>query len=293
MTFQIEDDELAGIAAMPEVRAAAKVGGELIALWPLQTAQQLGNDAKYAEDLQVRVTQAAAQLLIGEEVTMPDAEFVYEGAVDIPGRPQHIVDALLSVNDAYEQLEPYAESGDTSKVMDAVGALGLDWSEEKTSAFAGALEAIEAAAKGEGGNGSDEESVARRLAVVIAGLAGLFGIVSDDGSASQRATASGLTPVLLYLNELCERLSIPRMCFDSEGFEALLAACAGKDAKSLAKAIAPLAQKEWQKHYDDVIFDPVAAKKAAKEEDDKRKRAKLAEKFKDIPEDPNKPHIDL
>lgn len=312
MAFHIEDDELTGLASLPEVLEAAKVGGELIALWPLTTAQELGNDAKYAEDLQVRVTQSAAQLLTGLDVTLPDAEFVYEGAVDIPGRPQEIVDALLNVNDAYEQLQEYSRTGDTSLVMDAVGDLKVDWDEATTSAVASALDDVEAAAEsgaigttsdaggGEGsGNSSDARSVAWRLAVVITAVDGLLGIIAGDSSADQRDTASRVTPVMLYLNELCERMSIPRMFFDRRQFEALLgtyadtAQSAGSRVESLAQTIAPLAQQEWQKHHDDVVFDPVAAKKAAKDEDEKQKRAKLAEKFKDIPEDPNKPHIDL
>lgn len=40
---------------------------------------QMDNDAKYAENLQVRVTHAFARILTGQDVTMPDAEFVYEG----------------------------------------------------------------------------------------------------------------------------------------------------------------------------------------------------------------------
>ena len=35
---------------------------------------QMDNDAKYAENLQVRVTRAFARVLTGEDVTVPDAE---------------------------------------------------------------------------------------------------------------------------------------------------------------------------------------------------------------------------
>ena len=41
---------------------------------------------------------------------MPDAEFVYEGADEIPGRPQSIVDALLAANDAYDTMAGYCTS---------------------------------------------------------------------------------------------------------------------------------------------------------------------------------------
>ncbi|UYJ09570.1 MAG: hypothetical protein OGM57_03285 [Bifidobacteriaceae bacterium] len=40
---------------------------------------------------------------------MPDAEFVYEGADEIPGRPQSIVDALLAANDAYDTMAGYSD----------------------------------------------------------------------------------------------------------------------------------------------------------------------------------------
>ncbi len=40
---------------------------------------------------------------------MPDAEFVYEGADEIPGRPQNIVDTLLAANDAYDTMADYSD----------------------------------------------------------------------------------------------------------------------------------------------------------------------------------------
>ena len=43
-------------------------------------------------------------VLTGEDVTVPDAEFVYEGADEFPGRPQNIVDTLLAANDAYDTM---------------------------------------------------------------------------------------------------------------------------------------------------------------------------------------------
>ncbi|UYJ09571.1 MAG: hypothetical protein OGM57_03290 [Bifidobacteriaceae bacterium] len=44
------------IAALPGVAEAAEAGSALISLWPLTEAMQMDNDAKYAENLQVRVT---------------------------------------------------------------------------------------------------------------------------------------------------------------------------------------------------------------------------------------------
>ena len=94
MTIELNREAIAQVAALPAVTEAAEAGSALISLWPLTEAMQMDNDAKYAENLQVRVTRAFARILTGEDVTVPDAEFVYEGADEIPGRPQSIVDAL-------------------------------------------------------------------------------------------------------------------------------------------------------------------------------------------------------
>ncbi|RIY27649.1 hypothetical protein CJI52_05255, partial [Bifidobacteriaceae bacterium WP022] len=73
---------------------AAQSAAKLTELWPLTEARHLDNDAKYAENLEVRSMRAIARILTNLDVTVPDAEFVYEGADEIPGRPQEIVDAL-------------------------------------------------------------------------------------------------------------------------------------------------------------------------------------------------------
>ena len=98
MTYALDKETVDRIAAMPVVIEAAKAADELTALWPLDGALRMDNDAKYTEDLQVRTTLAFARVLTGLDVTMADAEFVYEGADSIPGRPQEVVDALLALS---------------------------------------------------------------------------------------------------------------------------------------------------------------------------------------------------
>ncbi|WEV58844.1 hypothetical protein OZX67_08660 [Bifidobacterium sp. ESL0728] len=316
----VKDGELARLALMPEVRDAAQAGVSLIALWPLDTAQELSNDAKYAEDLQVLVCRAVAEVITGQEIPMADAEFVYEGAVDIPGRPQSMVDALIDVNDAYEQMEDYSRNGDTSLVMAGAGDLDVGWDEKTVKAIAAALEEIEqvagaSAVSGEDGQGEgsdddstphdpDVESVAQRLAVVLAAIDGLFGLVDNADASSDGDTdiaARNASPIMLYINELCERMSIPRMYLTSQQFKDLVvkyreAAGSGDGDGALdavARFVAPLAKTEWEKHHNDVIYDPVAVAKAEKEKEEKIKKAKLAEKFKDIPEDKDKPPVEL
>ena len=87
MTIELNREAIAQVTALPAVTEAAEAGSALISLWPLTEAMQMDNDAKYAENLQVRVTRAFARVLTGEDVTVPDAEFVYEGADEIPRPP--------------------------------------------------------------------------------------------------------------------------------------------------------------------------------------------------------------
>lgn len=319
----IKDGWLARLALMSEVRDAAQAGVGLIALWPLDTAQKLSNDAKYAEDLQVLVCRAVSEVITGEEIPMADAEFVYEGAMSIPGRPQAMVDALIDVNDAYERMEDYSRNGDTSLVMAGAGDLNVGWDEKTVKAVAAALEEIEQAAgasavssddgQGEGSDadddstphGPDVESVAQRLAVVLAAIDGLLGLVEGGAGVSNaadvEAAARNATPIMLYINELCERMAIPRMYLTSQQFRDLVAKYVeasgdgdGKDTLDVvAEFVSPLAKAEWEKHHNDVVYDPVAAAKAEKEKEEKIKKAKLAEQFKDIPEDKNKPPVEL
>ena len=93
------------IETIKNLNNAAQSAANLTALWPLTEARHLDNDAKYAENLEVRSMRAIARMLTNLDVTVPDAEFVYEGADEIPGRPQEIVDALLSAADAYDAMD--------------------------------------------------------------------------------------------------------------------------------------------------------------------------------------------
>ena len=94
--------------------------------------------------MQVRVTHAFARILTGQDVTMPDAEFVYEGADEIPGRPQSIVDTLLAANDAYDTMAGYSESGDVQLIFDAAEALGVDWDSHVEAAVRETVVSVEA-----------------------------------------------------------------------------------------------------------------------------------------------------
>ena len=308
MTIELNREAIAQVTALPAVTEAAEAGSALISLWPLTEAMQMDNDAKYAENLQVRVTRAFARVLTGEDVTVPDAEFVYEGADEIPGRPQNIVDTLLAANDAYDTMADYAESGDARLIVEAADVLGIDWDSataESVREAVAAMEAqVEADAEADGrlATSAKPADVAVRFATALAVCDALLGEVSGDavadGSADSVANAAAkILPILLYVNELREQCSVPRICLTDEQILGLLNARAkAADADTLtatAEYIAPLAVAEWNKHREDVLWNPDEAKRQAKEEDEKRNKEALAAKFAHVKDDPGKETVEL
>lgn len=298
MAFQLDATAIAHVSMNPAVRDAVAVGAGLIELWPLTDAKQMDNDTKYGENLQVRMTRMAARVMTGDDVTVPDAEFVYEGADEIPGRPQRIVDALLAANDAYDEMGGYSETGDTRLIMRGAGQLGVDWDDDTVHAIAEALEAIEQAI-GVGGAGApanaapsaDVEAIAQRFAAVTVAADGLLRLI--DLRKPSRAV-----PVMFYVNELCERLSVPRLCFKAEQLSSLMTArsLTNDDEAALAETVklfTMVAASEWKRHHDDVLWDAAEAKRLAKEEDERRNKEALAAKFAHVSDDLSKPPVEL
>ena len=307
MAFQLDATAIAHVSMNPAVRDAAAVGAGLIELWPLTDAKQMDNDTKYGENLQVRMTRMAARVMTGDDVTVPDAEFVYEGADEIPGRPQRIVDALLAANDAYDEMGDYSETGDTRLIMRGAGQLGVDWDDDTVHAIAEALEAIEqaigaadgaaggaaagAAAPANAAPSADVEAIAQRFATVTVAADGLLRLI--DLRKPSRAV-----PVMFYVNELCERLSVPRLCFKAEQLSSLMTArsLTNDDEAVLAETVklfTMVAASEWKRHHDDVLWDAAEAKRLAKEEDERRNKEALAPKFAHVGDDPSKPPVEL
>lgn len=304
MTIELNREAIAQVTALPAVTEAAEAGSALISLWPLTEAMQMDNDAKYAENLQVRVTRAFARVLTGEDVTVPDAEFVYEGADEIPGRPQNIVDTLLAANDAYDTMADYSESGDVQLIFDAAEALDVRWDTDVAAQVRETIAAVEAqieddAAQGRLSTSSEPADVAVRFATALAVCDALLNVVTGDGEHDGDAAAQAVKvlPILLYVNELREQCSIPRICLTDQQILELIdtrAKAAGADTlTATAEYIAPLAGAEWTKHRDDVLWNPDEAKKKAKEEDEKRNKEALAAKFAHIKDDPGKETVEL
>lgn len=321
MTFRVDPDQVGRVASLGVLRPAATAGARLIALWPLTDAGRLDNDAKYAENLQVRLTRLFATVMSGQEVTLPDAEFVYEGATSIPGRPQEIVDALLTANDACDAMDGCGlAEGDAAAGAAAAASvaedLGTPWDGATRDGVADILSAVSGwagahALDGEkdGADGSADPAddgyepsaaacrdVSERLAVALLACDAMMGLRADgQGTVSTRDAL----PVLLVVNELRERLGVPRLCMDAAQLRSLVdarraAAAAGNPTvDALAGVVAPIAASEWERHRGDVLWDPEEAKRKAKEEDERKSREALAAKFAHVKDDPSKPHVEL
>ncbi|WP_421778074.1 hypothetical protein [Gardnerella sp. KA00747] len=278
---------------------AAQSAASLITLWPLTEARHLDNDAKYAENLEVRSMRAIARILTNLDVTVPDAEFVYEGADEIPGRPQEIVDALLVAADAYDEMEscydPNYEEAEEEILENKGSSVDFVFS-NLVSHVAEDVDVINnvATTLGVEGNLSTEvlqdaveyakkqsfeykESVESQKIMFI--LCILNNLIAKTGNIRETL------PIFLYINEVCECVGVPRMMFKDSQWRELVDCVrkndtvGGGDMSALIAFAAPLLISEWQKHREDVLWDPEEAKKLAKEEDDRKSREALAAKF--------------
>ena len=287
--------------ALSLLESAAKSAADLTKLWPLSEARHLDNDAKYAENLEVRAIRTIARIITDLDVTVPDAEFVYEGADEIPGRPQEIVDALLAAANAYDDMdlcyEPdYSEvqeelENNTNDVSAIFNKLESNLSND-VNAINGAADSLSVA-----GNWSvDSLQDAFRCAKQECDFCGLNSVESQKITAilfilksliEKTSNIYETLPIFLYINEVCECAGVPRMMFkDSQWRELVDCVKSGKASENgensmstLLEIAAPLLEREWLKHKEDVLWDPEEAKKLAKEEDDRKSREALAAKF--------------
>lgn len=293
--------EKLGSKALSLLESAAKSAADLTKLWPLSEARHLDNDAKYAENLEVRAIRTIARIITDLDVTVPDAEFVYEGADEIPGRPQEIVDALLAAANAYDDMdlcyEPdYSEAqeeleNNTNDVSAIFSKLESNLSND-VNAINGAADSLSVA-----GNWSvDSLQDAFRCAKQECDFCGLNSVESQKITAilsilksliEKTSNIYETLPIFLYINEVCECAGVPRMMFKDNQWRAIVDCVkSGDDGETgensmstLLEIAAPLLEREWLKHKEDVLWDPEEAKKLAKEEDDRKSREALAAKF--------------
>lgn len=291
------------------LRNASQTAADLTELWPLSEARHLDNDAKYAENLEVRSMLAIARILTNLDVTVPDAEFVYEDADEIPGRPQEIVDALLAAADAYDEMdscyEPHYNEAEAEILENNANNIETIFNELYSHASEDA-DAINSAADTLGVQGNwvaedlqnaieyakkqsfeYKESVeSQKIMLILCILIKLVAKASDIYET---------LPIFLYINEVCECAGVPRMMFKDTQWRELVDCVrnlqvdcseSNKNSESNENSISaiinfasPLLAAEWKKHREDVLWDPEEAKKRAKEEDDRKSREALAAKF--------------
>lgn len=282
---------------------AAQSAAKLTELWPLTEARHLDNDAKYAENLEVRSMRAIARILTNLDVTVPDAEFVYEGADEIPGRPQEIVDALLAAADAYDNMDSCYEPNydeaeeailENSNNINSIFSKIASHSAEDSNAINAAADTLNVE-----GNWSindidiainyakqmvscyENKSLEMQKIIVVLSL--LTNLIKKTNEICETL------PVFLYINEICECAGLPRMMFKDAQWREIVDCVRNSsdkcncdisgDISALVNFISPLLISEWGKHREDVLWDPEVAKKLAKEEDDRKSREALAAKF--------------
>lgn len=222
--------------ALSLLESAAKSAADLTKLWPLSEARHLDNDAKYAENLEVRAIRTIARIITDLDVTVPDAEFVYEGADEIPGRPQEIVDALLAAANAYDDMdlcyEPdYSEAqeeleNNTNDVSAIFSKLESNLSND-VNAINGAADSLSVA-----GNWSvDSLQDAFRCAKQECDFCGLNSVESQKITAilsilksliEKTSNIYETLPIFLYINEVCECAGVPRMMFKDNQWRAIV-----------------------------------------------------------------------
>ncbi len=282
---------------------AAQSAAKLTELWPLTEARHLDNDAKYAENLEVRSMRAIARILTNLDVTVPDAEFVYEGADEIPGRPQEIVDALLAAADAYDNMDSCYEPNydeaeeailENSNNINSIFSKIASHSAEDSNAINAAADTLNVE-----GNWSisdidfainyakqmvfcyENKSLEMQKIIVVLSL--LTNLIKKTNEICETL------PIFLYINEICECAGLPRMMFKDAQWREIVDCVRNSsdkcncdisgDISALVNFISPLLISEWGKHREDVLWDPEVAKKLAKEEDDRKSREALAAKF--------------
>lgn len=238
-SFESAEVESAKNESAENLKNASQSAANLTALWPLTGARHLDNDAKYAENLEVRSMRAIARILTNLDVTVPDAEFVYEGADEIPGRPQEIVDALLAAADAYDAMDScYEPNYDEAEAEILENDVNNDANNDanndinnietifnKLNSHASAdADAINNAADtlGVQGNWIAEdlqnaieyakkqsfeyrESVESQKIMLV--LCILIKLVAKTSNICETL------PIFLYINEVCECAGVPRMMF--------------------------------------------------------------------------------
>ncbi|WP_288268278.1 hypothetical protein [uncultured Bifidobacterium sp.] len=313
MPFVIDQETVTSMLNSQVVATAIDLGIDLVKMWPLQTAQELENDARYAEDLQVRFSCMMAQTLLkrSEQIEQSVAEAAYEGMDVIPGCDRDVMHALMSANQAYDVLSTYRGVNGADLFLEAARTLGIDVEDRIERGIRGVMASVARTMRDTSGFEIDDDVVeevglcksvtvdrdvlARRyLASVTVGDA-LLNLMCYDVEDQQEQAIRAL-PVLLYINGLREQLAVPHTFVTAEQLGYLIdlrdsarrfGDCKPVFANSFCpqtfvatvRYLAMFAGQEWAEHASYLRWDPKKAEQEAKDEDERRSKEALAKKF--------------
>ena len=240
------------------------------------------------------------------------AEAVYEGMDEIPGCDPAVVQALKKANQAYDVMRDYSETNNADLFFKAADILGIFIDTHVEKSIRSVMKSVTHLIRGSSGFEFDGEApknvsfcysttvdplqLTGRYLASVAVCDGLMNLMCD-GIDDLGEQVIRVLPVLLYANELCEQMAIPPTCM---GDAALLQLVEMRDSIRHMDGIVPVevnsfcertflitanmmipqAGLEWSYHADCLRWDPKKAEREAKEEDERKSKEALAEKFK-------------
>ena len=233
MSFVYDQKVVDSMYGSHVVSMAVDYGVDLVKMWPLQTNQELENDVKYAENLQVMFSGMMTQVLLkrSEEVDQSVAEAVYEGMDVLPGVDPEIIRTLMDANRAYDVMASYHGVDGIELFMETARILGIDVETRiekeiqdlmenlsRTMRSASGFEVDDDVAENVGICQSatvDRNEFARRYLASMTVLDALINLMCYGTDDSQEQ-AIRVLPVLLFVNAMRNQLSIPPTFINAE-----------------------------------------------------------------------------
>lgn len=314
MPFVIDQQAIASMSTSHVVDTAIAQGVDLVKMWPLQTVEELENDARYAEDLQVRFSQMMAQVLLkgSEEVDQSVAEATYEGMDMIPGCDPEVLDALANADDAYDMISSYRGINGADLFLKAAKVLGIEVGGRVEDGIRDVMDSFARSMHDTSGLDINAEiasniglckpattkhgELATRYLTSLAVSDALMNLMCY-GVNERREQAIRVLPVLLIANGIREQLAVPHTFITAQQVYYLVAlrdsarrinTCepvldnpfCTKTFLATVKYLAMFAGQEWAWHAERVQWDLRQAEQEARDEDNRRSREELAKKYK-------------
>ena len=284
MSFVYDQTVVDSMYGSHVVSMAVDYGVDLVKMWPLQTNQELENDVKYAENLQVMFSGMMTQVLLkrSEEVDQSVAEAVYEGMDVLPGVDPEIIRTLMDANRAYDVMASYHGVDGIELFMETARILGIDVETRIEKEIQDLMENLSRTMRSASGFEVDDD-VAENVGICY-------------GTDDSQEQAIRVLPVLLFVNAMRNQLSIPPTFINAEQLINLFglrdtARQFGRPQSVFDSSFNPLtfsttvkylaffAGQEWLRHMRFLEWDPKQAEQDAKDEDEHKSREALAKKY--------------